>query len=88
MDQRQEHTDVGGLYASLPMGSSDIRVLILEPATCQTDKISCKLEARSLNPSQPGVLEPVWESVSYTWESQVGTEVIWVNGLRCLSPQI
>ncbi|KAF2098995.1 HET-domain-containing protein [Rhizodiscina lignyota] len=80
MDSQQEHMDTSDLYASLPLGTFEIRVLLLEPAACPTARIDCKLECRSLDPVQSRNLE----SLSYTWGSRVGTEEIWVNDLRRL----
>ncbi|KAF1816121.1 hypothetical protein P152DRAFT_504882 [Eremomyces bilateralis CBS 781.70] len=81
MDQHQEHRNEGDLYETLPLNPFEIRMLVLEPATDQTGRIECKLECC---PLAPDLFSRIWESVSYTWDSLVGTEGIRVNGFRRL----
>ncbi|OCK72955.1 hypothetical protein K432DRAFT_340879, partial [Lepidopterella palustris CBS 459.81] len=80
MDRQQEQPDTGDLYAPLLLNAFDVRVILLEPATCPSDRIECKLECCPLATIPSRNLE----CISYTWDSRVETEQIWVNGLRRL----
>ena len=70
------------LYATLPLGSSDvcIRVLDIEPGT--GDQIRLTLRVVNLDS------QPVYEALSYTWGSASQTKTVNVNdgmslAIRC-----
>ncbi|KAF2854154.1 hypothetical protein T440DRAFT_442650 [Plenodomus tracheiphilus IPT5] len=69
------HTATSEIYGNLDHTKSEIRVLKIEPGRWDDD-ISCKLKVISLD----RLLEPRYDTLSYTWGSSESTSSIIVNG--------